>query len=167
MRYSIFIPVLPKNITIDTIRTELTLHGLGEIVSVDIITSKPKHNYVFVYFNNWNQLNFNAIHIRQQLDTNIPCNLYIPSLSTFWKILKNKSTHPKNMPILDTISILDNIPTSIKPISKIPANTEQTVSLFDRIMKYNPSTKSDNDVRMNEIESRLTKLENYIYKHIS
>lgn len=153
MRYSIFIPVLPKNITIDIIRSELTLHDLGEISSIDIITSKLTHNYAFVYFNNWNQQNFNAVHIQQQLNMNIPCNIYILSQSTFWKILKNNSTHPKNNPIL------------IKPISKIQNSTEQSVSLFDRIMK--PYTTSNNDIRMNEIESRLTKLENYIYKHIS
>ena len=69
MKYSIFIPHLPKQIDSDRIRLELGCHILGDIEKIDIVIDKKnrEYNMVFVHYSKWNSDNIQTTDIKKKI----------------------------------------------------------------------------------------------------
>lgn len=174
MIYSIFIPHLPKEIDKHRIQLELSYHLLGEITKIDIVSSHHKWNNFFIHYSTWNNQNPIAVDIKNKLDDGYACNLFIISSNTYWKILKNTST-------IHTIeSAFKLIKTPFETnIPKPPALREtrntssllDNLSLFDRmigstsIKSEEHNTTTSNNIRINDLENRIKKLEEFVYYH--
>ncbi len=170
MKYSVFIPQIQKDISKEYIKIELGIHLLGEIESIDLITTHHAYNKAFVHYSDWNVNNPNAFEIRNRLDCGQACSIYIYSINKYWKLLKNKSTKTLNKSPFE-LSIK-------KPMfSEKGSNTlfgdliklDNDLSLFERMIgNDNDKIKSNSNEtsKLQLLENRIIKLENYIYNRI-
>ena len=177
MKYSIFIPHLPKQIDSDRIRLELGCHILGDIEKIDIVIDKKnrEYNMVFVHYSKWNSDNIQTADIKKKLDDGISCALYMLSTQSFWKILKAKVPDMAFNPVISRPTLFDSSTNTSSIFSNL-IKDNSAVSLFDRMKDSdrlgglipNTNTSSVNsDKKKKELEDRISKLEKYIYNHVS
>ena len=177
MSYILFIPHLFKEIDIQRIQTELGYHRLGEISKIDIVKSHHNTNNFFIHYSTWNNHNPIAIDIKNKLDDGHACNLYIISSNTYWKILKNTS----KIHTIESSWKLINNPFETKPSkpskpsilieNKATPSSLDNLSLFDRmigstsIKSEEHNTTTSNNIRIDDLENRIKKLEAFVYYH--
>lgn len=176
MKYSIFIPHLPKQIDSDRITLELRSHILGDIEKIDIVIDKKnrEYNMVFVHYSKWNSDNIQTADIKKKLDDGTSCALYMLSTQNFWKILKAKVPDIAFNPVISRPTLFDSS-TNTPPIFSNLIKDNSAISLFDRMKDSdrlgglipNANTSSVNsDKKIQELEDRISKLEKYIYNHV-
>jgi hypothetical protein len=179
MKYSIFIPRLSKQFDSTRIKLELEVHLLGDIEKIDIVEDKKcrECNMVFVHYSKWNSDNIQSLDIKNKLDGGTPCSLYIFSLQYYWKILKAHAQIEPIIPFNPVISrpTLFNSSTNTPSIFSNMLKDNSAISLFDRMndsdkldgLIPNIKTNTNNDKKIQELEDRISKLEKYIYNHVS
>jgi len=161
------------------IRLELEVHLLGDIEKIDIVEDKKYRecNMVFVHYSKWNSDNIQSLDIKNKLDGGTPCSLYILSLQCYWKILKAITPITPNTPFNPVISRPTLFDSSINAPSIFSSmiKDNSAISLFDRMndsdklggLIPNIKTNANNDNKIQELEDRISKLEKYIYNHVS
>lgn len=175
MKYSIFIPHISKQFDSERIRLELGNHFLGDIEKIDIVVDKKnrEYNMVFVHYSKWNSDNIQSADIKNKLDCGAFCALYMLSIQCFWKVLKAKIPTPTFNPVISHPTLFNSSTNTPSIFSNIIKDNSMS-SLFDRIkdsdklgglIPNTPTVNSDNKIQ--DLEDRISKLEKYIYNHIS
>ena len=177
MKYSIFIPHIQKEISKERIKLELGYHLLGEIESIDLITTHHAYNKAFVHYNNWNINDPKAQDIKNRLDCGYFCNIYVMSINKYWKLLKNKTSKSSNNSPFEltirkpTLSDRSSGPGTSSIFGDL-IKLDNDLSLFERIVgndndKNSKFNNNNNEAsKIQKLEDRITKLENYIYNRI-